>query len=148
MVPLCQKQKTNRRFTAAFINMKTRSKLALSLGLLVAPLALVAESTESAYVASYRGRTDIPVPLTVVMPRVSSRYAGQTVTLKFVVDTAGHPTLIASATPGADSELVEAVTAALAQWKFSPALVDGRPVARRVVLPLTIADEFSTVAVN
>ena len=45
--------------------MNTKSKLALSLGLLVAPLALVAaDSTEKAYVESYRNRADGPVPTT------------------------------------------------------------------------------------
>ena len=38
-----------------------------SLGFLAAPLALSAKSTERAYVESYRGRTDIPVPVSVVM---------------------------------------------------------------------------------
>ncbi|MDB6167022.1 MAG: hypothetical protein JWQ83_2162, partial [Lacunisphaera sp.] len=35
--------------------MNTKSKLVLSLGLLVAPLALLAKSSESAYVESYHG---------------------------------------------------------------------------------------------
>ena len=130
------------------MNMKTRSKLVLSLGLLAAPFALMATTPESAYVASYQGRTDIPVPLSVVMPKVPGRYAGQTITLKFVVDTTGKPTLITSATPGADYELVNAATAALAQWKFSPALVNGHPVARRVELPLAITADLTGIAMD
>lgn len=126
--------------------MNTRSKLILSLGLLAAPFALVAKTPGSAYVASYQGRTDIPVPLSVIEPRVSSRYVGQTITLKFIVDRTGQPTLIAPVTPGVDLELVDAVTTALAQWKFSPALVNGHPVARRVELPLTITPSVDAVA--
>ena len=63
--------------------MNTKSKLALSLGLLVAPLALVAaDSTEKAYVESYRNRTGDPVPTSVTIPEVSARFAGQQVVLK------------------------------------------------------------------
>jgi TonB family protein len=126
--------------------MNTKSKLALSLGLLVAPLALVAKSPESAYVESYRGRTDVPVPIAVVTPAVESRFAGQQVTLEFVVDATGKPMLITSASPAADRDLVDAVKAAVAQWKFSPALVDGLPVAKKVVLPVNIVD-FADVSV-
>lgn len=127
--------------------MNTKSKLALSLGLLVAPLALLAKSPEKAYVEAYRGRTDIPAPIAVVTPAVESRFAGQQVTLEFVVDATGKPMLISSATPGADAELVAAVSAAVAQWKFSPALVDGLPVAKKVVLPVNIVDSFDKSAV-
>lgn len=127
--------------------MNTKSKLALSLGLLVAPLALMAKSPEKAYVESYRGRTDIPAPIAVVTPAVESRFAGQQVTLEFVVDATGKPMLISSATPGADAELVAAVSAAVAQWKFSPALVNGLPVAKKVVLPVNIVDTFDKSAV-
>ena len=127
--------------------MNTKSKLALSLGLLAAPLALLAKTPEKAYVESYHGRTDIPVPIAVITPAVESRFAGQLVTLEFVVDTAGKPTLITSASPGANAELVAAVSAAVAQWKFSPALVDGHPVARKVALPVNIVDSFDNAAV-
>ena len=127
--------------------MNTKSKLALSLGLLVLPLALVAKSPEKAYVESYRGRTDIPVPISVVTPEVGSRFAGQQVTLEFVVDATGKPTLFAPAAPGVNAELVAAITAAVAQWKFSPALVDGLPVARKVVLPVNIVDNLDNAAV-
>ena len=127
--------------------MNTKSKLALSLGLLVAPLALLAKTPEKAYVESYRGRTDIPVPIAVVTPALDSRFAGRQVILEFVVDATGKPMLISSATPGADTELVAAVTAAVAQWKFAPALVDGLPVAKKVVLPVNIVDSFDKAAV-
>jgi TonB family protein len=119
--------------------MNMKSKLTLSLGLLAAPLALMAWSPEKAYVESYRGRSDTPVPTSVIMPEVSARFAGKQVVLEFVVDTAGKPTSITSVTPGADAELVSSVAEAVAQWKFAPALVDGKPVARKVALPVTIA---------
>jgi len=126
--------------------MNTKSKLALSLGLLAAPLALLAMSPEKAYVESYQGRSGIPVPTSVVMPEVAPRFAGQKVMLEFVVDPAGLPTRIASATPGADAELVAAVSSAVAQWRFAPALVDGKPVARKVVLPVNIVDSLDNAS--
>jgi TonB family protein len=124
--------------------MNTKSKIVISLGLLLAPFALMAKSPETAYVESYRGRTDIPVPVSVIMPEVSSRFVGQQVVLEFVVDTAGKPTLLASNTPAADSELVAAVLSAVEQWHFAPALADGKPVARKVSLPVKIVDEFGS----
>lgn len=122
--------------------MNTKSKIALSLGLLLAPLALLAKSPETAYVESYHGRTDIPVPISVVMPEVDTRFAGQQVVIEFVVDTTGKPTLITSDSPAADNELVASLQAAIEQWHFAPALVDGLPVARKVELPVKIVDKF------
>ena len=132
--------------------MNMKSKLTLSLGLLAAPLALLAWSPEKAYVESYRVRpSDAPVPTSVIMPEVSSRFVGKQVTLEFVVDASGKPVSITSATPNASAELVASVTEAVAQWKFSPALVDGKPVARKVVLPVSIVanpDSASRFAAN
>jgi TonB family protein len=118
--------------------MNTKSKLTLSLGLLAAPLALMAWSPEKAYVESYRNRTDTPVPTSVIMPEVSSKFTGTQVVLEFVVDPTGKPTSITSVTPGANAELVATVTSAVSQWKFTPALVNGKPVARKVALPVNI----------
>jgi TonB family protein len=127
--------------------MNTKSKLALSLGLLAAPLALVAAgSTEKAYVESYRNRADGPVPTTVIKPEVSARFAGKQVVLEFVVDATGKPTDIKSITPGASDELVSTVAEAVAQWKFTPALVDGKPVSRKVALPVNIVANFDAGA--
>lgn len=126
--------------------MNTKSKLALSLGLLVAPLALLAKSPEKAYVESYLGRDGTPVPVSIVTPDLESRFAGQKVVLEFVVDPTGKPTRIASATPGADAELIAAVSAAVAQWKFAPALVGGKPVARKVVLPVNVVDDLDNAS--
>jgi TonB family protein len=123
--------------------MNTKSKIVLCLGLLLAPLALLAKPLETTYVELYHGRTDIPVPISVVMPEVESRFVGQQVVLEFVVDTAGKPAQIASATPDADAELVSAVLAAVEKWQFAPALADGKPVARKVALPVKIVGPFA-----
>lgn len=111
----------------------------LSLGLLSAPWAISAQSPEAAYVESYRGRSDIPVPISVVMPQVNFRHAGQLVQLVFVVDETGKISQL-SFKEAVDSELAETLTAAVEQWRFAPARVDGRAVARRVLLPLKIID--------
>jgi hypothetical protein len=139
--------------------MNAKSKLILSLGLLALPLALWAKSSGSAYVDSYHGRTDIPVPISVVMPEVSAQYAGRQVTLVFVVDAKGQPGQIAASLPGTqvsclpefDAALVAAVTTAIKQWRFAPALVNGLPVAKKVALPLLIVDSLdanSRLAMN
>jgi TonB family protein len=124
--------------------MNMKSKLTLSLGLFAAPLALLAWSPEKAYVESYRGRTDAPVPTSVTMPEVSSRFVGQQVVLEFVVDPTGTPTSITSITPGADAELIASVTEAVSQWKFAPVVVNGKPVPRKVALPVNIVDSVGT----
>jgi hypothetical protein len=129
------------------MNMNTKSKLTLSLGLLALPLALVAKSPEKAYVESYRGRTDIPAPISVITPEIAPKFAGQQLVLEFVVDAKGKPVLITPVTPGADAELVSAVTSAVEQWKFSPAKVDGIAVPRKVVLPVNIVESFDKAAV-
>lgn len=127
--------------------MNTKSKVILSLGLLAAPLALLAWSPEKAYIESYRNRAaETPVPTSVIMPEVSSKFVGKQVVLEFVVNTAGKPTSITSATPGADADLVAAVTDAVSQWRFAPALVDGKPVARKVALPVNIVADPSTTS--
>ena len=131
--------------------MNTKSKLTLSLGLLAAPLALMAWSPEKSYVESYRLRGDTLAPTSVVSPEVSAKFVGKQVVLEFVVDATGKPTSITSVTPGASAELVATVTDAVSQWKFSPALVDGKPVARKVSLPVNIvanSDNGSRFAAN
>ena len=120
--------------------MNTKSKIALSISLLLAPLALSAKTPETSYVESYQGRSGIPVPISVVTPSVDARFAGQEIMVQFVVDTTGKPTFISSASPDANRELVASVLDAIEQWEFAPALADGKPVARKVTLPVKIVD--------
>ncbi len=111
----------------------------------------MAWSPEKAYVESYRTRSETPVPTSVITPEVSAKFAGSKVVLEFVVDPTGKPTSITSVTPGANAELVASVTEAVSQWKFSPAHVDGKPVARKVSLPVNIVatnDTASRFAAN
>lgn len=118
-------------------------KIALSLVLLASPFTVMAKNSEEAYVESYRGRSDVPVPVSVVKPEVSPRHAGQVVELEFIVDSTGKPGQIKARSSATDLELVEALTVAVARWQFTPAIVDGKPVARKVMLPLRIVNDFS-----
>ena len=92
-----------------------------------------------AYIESYQGRTDIPVPVKVVTPRVNTSQAGQTVEVEFLVDTAGapHNIHVLSAT---DDALGMSVRNAVKYWKFAPARPNGEPVAMKVMLPVVIVD--------
>lgn len=125
--------------------MKTVSKLILSLGLIAAPLAALAVEPEKAYLESYRGRPDTPVPVKAVMPRVDREYAGATVKLAFVVGVSGVPqdiTVLGDAPAALASELADA----LARWKFIPLVRDGKPVATKVVLPFQVADTLESAS--
>ena len=121
--------------------MKTISMLVRFAGLLAlgatAPFAF-GLSTNDAYVASYRGRTDIPVPVKVVAPTVDASLVGNRVELEFLVDTRGRPQNIRlqSAT---DSQLGESVNEAVSRWKFAPAKSNGAAVAMKVLLPVVIS---------
>jgi TonB family protein len=68
------------------------------------------------------------------------------VVLEFVVDTTGKPTSITSSTPGADAELIASVSEAVSQWKFNPAYVNGKPVARKVALPVNIVHNLGNAS--
>ncbi len=128
--------------------MKTVSKLILITGLLAAPFALRAETTEKAYVDSYRGRTpaETPVPVKVVAPRVESDYAGLSVKLAFTIDETGAPKDITVLdTKSVPADLGATLADAVAKWKFTPLVRDGKAVASKVVLPVNITDDFNSV---
>ena len=92
-------------------------------------------------VASYSVRVGVVAAPAIVMmaPQVSRPRDGAV--------PSGTSTGVAPAAPGVDAELVAAVVDAVSQWKFSPALVNGLPVAKKVVLPVNIVDSFDKSAV-
>jgi TonB family protein len=118
--------------------MNMKSKLTLGLGLIAVPLALHATSLERAYIESYHNHDAEPVPTSITTPTVDSRFVGQEFTLAFVIDPAGKPTHITSATPNTNPQLVASVTEAVEWWKFTPAYRNGKPVPRKVELPVSI----------
>ncbi len=130
--------------------MKNTNKLALllSLGALL-PFAASAKSLEQSYIESCRKGTDVPVPVAVVSPQVDAYDIGKSVQVEFVVDTTGHTTGVNIKSP-ADRDFAEAVVDAVKQWRFTPALHNGAPVATKVILPVRVvpAAASSQFAVN
>lgn len=121
--------------------MKTVSKLILITGLLAAPFVASAKSPEEVYLESYTGRTGTPVPVKVETPSVDAEFAGTSVKLAFVVDAAGQPkdvTVLDAVSP----DLAKELTAAVSKWKFTPLVRDGKAVASKVILPVSIVDSF------
>jgi TonB family protein len=123
--------------------MKNIKILILTTGLFAASFALAAKNPEQAYVESYRGRPDTPVPIAVLAPLVDDEYAGATVVLDFVVDANGLPTDIAPR-ESYPAGLVASVVNAVARWKFTPLQRNGVPVATKVVLPVRIVGVTDT----
>ena len=120
--------------------MKNNNKLALllSLGALL-PFVASAKTLEQSYIDSARKGTDIPVPIAVVAPRVDGYDIGQSVQVEFVVDTTGHATGV-NIKSASDRAFAEAVVDAVKQWRFTPALHNGAPVATKVILPVRVVE--------
>lgn len=114
------------------MNAVKKLAIVLSLGGLAAVAS--AASTEKSYVAGYEGRTDIPVPVRVVAPKVLAS-PGAEVVLEFVVDKTGVPRAISVAASN-DEALAAAAIKAVAEWRFTPVLKDGVTVDTKVKLPL------------
>jgi protein TonB len=117
------------------ISMLARLVSLLALGA-AAPLAF-GLTTNEAYIASYHGRTDIPVPVKVVAPIVDSSLVGEKVEVEFLVDANGEPKdiyLLSSTNTG----FGKAVRDAVSRWKFEPAKSNGTPVAMKVLLPVMV----------
>ena len=124
------------------------SKLAVILGLgtLLGTSGLIARtpSFEQAYVKSFEGRSGIPVPVSVVSPKSVSDLTGH-VQVEFIVSETGKPTQI-TVKSTTDEALVESVVDAVSQWTFAPALENGVPVAKKVVLPVLFKTADSLLA--
>ncbi len=107
--------------------------------LLGASVARASYSYEKSYMAAYKGRTDIPVPVSIVSPSVIGDYDTSRVDLKFIVDESGSPRDI-TVSSAIDMELALTLTSAIKSWKFTPALEHGKPVAKAVVLPVLLSE--------
>ena len=124
--------------------MKNINKLALLLGLgALAPVAASAKTLEQSYIETCNKSAGIPVPVAVVAPVAHSWDVGQEVKVGFVVNTAGYTSDI-SVVSSTDTDLADAVVAAVKQWRFTPAQRNGAAVATRVVLPVRVVDSDST----
>ncbi|MES1167601.1 MAG: TonB family protein [Oleiharenicola lentus] len=81
-----------------------------------------------------------PAPSRIVRPTgIPRRYEGETVRLSLTIDEQGRPHKISLLTER-DPRLIRQLLPAVARWKFTPAMQNGRPVAADVVLPLQLVD--------
>jgi TonB family protein len=121
--------------------MKAVKKLAVLFSLVaLSSVAAWAKTEEQTYLDTCRKGPDVPVPLAVVRPSVGPEYVGTTVQLEFVVDVTGKPAgFIVKSTP--DSMVAAAVTDAVKQWRFTPAMNNGVAVATKVSLPIRFVDD-------
>ena len=117
--------------------MKAVKKLAIVISLGLFAASVFAESSEQAYMKSYAGVTDMPVPVKVVSPDITT-IRGAEVVLEFVIDENGVPQGIAVAKSNNDA-LAEAALKAVADWRFSPLVKDGEAVSSKVRLPVVAA---------
>lgn len=121
--------------------MKAVKKLAVLFSLVaLSSVSASAKTEEQTYLDSCRKDPGVPVPVAVVVPSVSPDYAGSTVQLEFIVDVTGKPAHF-SVKSDTDVTLAAAVTDAVKQWRFSPAMSHGVAVATKVSLPIRIVDD-------
>lgn len=111
------------------------------------PASLLAKPGAEAYVASYAGRADVPVPVSVVTPEIGAGHEGTEVRLTFVIEADGTPRDI-YAPVDADRRLVRQLADAVAQWRFKPLTRDGEVVRARVTLPFRIGARREAVPAN
>lgn len=116
--------------------MKRITLLAI-LGLAMGAASAYADSDARAYLRSYAGRTDIPVPVQAVSPETRSAEIGAAVDVQFVVGLDGVPadvTIVASN----DAALAKSVVASLKEWRFKPTMREGKAVTAKVLLPFRV----------
>jgi protein TonB len=122
--------------------MKNVNKLAMLVSLFAlgaaAPGAFGLTASQ-AYIESYHGRTDIPVPVKVVVPAADSSLVGTKVEVEFLVDARGWPqdVHVLSTT---DRTFGASVREAVRKWKFEPAMRNGAPVSMKVQLPVLVSE--------
>jgi len=116
--------------------MKTRSVLlsaALAGGLLFTAVSSFA-STDAATGAVVAPTIAKAVPF----ESMPTRYQGSSLQLSMLVDETGTPQQI-KPVGHAPADLMARLLPAVSQWKFTPAMKDGHPVAVRVILPVELS---------
>ena len=120
--------------------MKVASKLAVLVSLGALTSFASAKSLEQSYLESCRKDPGVPVPISVVSPRVAPELVGESVEIEFTVTATGTTSGFSVKSP-TDPALADAVVEAVKQWQFAPAHKDGVAVATKVVLPVHIVDD-------
>lgn len=111
----------------------------LIIGLLTT-VAAFASTSEEAYVKhAYKGE-NIPTVVKVISPIVDSEYADTKLTFEFVVNSSGLVESLKTDSK-ADPKLVAVLSEAIAQWRFAPAIRDGKAVSVKVVLPVYVTSK-------
>ena len=101
---------------------------------------LSAKTPEEEYIETYRGKSGTPVPVTVVSPEVSTKFAGKKIDLVFVVDREGRPAPIVSRSK-VPEDLIEPIAQAVSRWVFVPLKgADGMAKSAKVMLPVTVTE--------
>lgn len=113
--------------------MNAVKKLAIVLSLGALALTASAVTSEKAYVKSYDGMTDIPIPVSVVAPAITAQ-RGAEVVLEFVIGASGVPQGITVVSSN-DEELAAAAITALTEWRFAPLVKAGEYVNSKVRVP-------------
>lgn len=119
--------------------MKAVKKLVsmLSLGVLLGT-AVSAAPFES-YLETAKTGPGVPVPVSVVAPDAYGVESGSEAYLTFTVDEQGVPQEIEVKSATSDTLAANAVKA-VAKWRFTPAMVEGKAVATKVALPVVVRD--------
>lgn len=102
--------------------------------------SVIVDSVVTTDVASYSA----PTPLKIVAPSgIARRFQGETIRLSLTIDEAGRPKNI-NLLSVRDTNLERNLLPAIAQWKFAPAMKNGRPVSADVVLPIELVDKSAS----
>lgn len=81
-----------------------------------------------------------PAAVKIVNPTgILRRFQGETIRLSLTVDETGRPHDI-NLLSERDPNLIRNLLPAVAQWKFSPAMKNGRPVPASIVLPIQLVE--------
>jgi hypothetical protein len=101
-------------------------------------LALIS-STSVIRLSPYIVRPGMPAVTRMVEPRISPKYLGQRLDLRFFVDVKGRAVDIVAVNVGSDWDLVAQLGAAIKAWEFEPARdAAGNPRECAVILPVEI----------
>lgn len=122
------------------MNLKTILFAATVTAGLLATSAVAHAAVVVSEIATDNSAFSAPVPAKIVSPtELPRQYQNKTIRLSLTVDETGRPHNI-TVLSERDQKLTSRMRSAVSQWKFTPAMKDGRPVAVDVVLPLEVVD--------
>jgi TonB family protein len=116
--------------------MKTAiTTIAILAAISVAPVCSNAKTLEQRYIEDCNQSSVAPVPIDVVAPSLAGFIGDERVTVEFTVDRKGRPTDCHLIANSRSLRLNAAVIAAVREWHFKPATIDGQSVSRTVIVP-------------